>query len=432
MNRSDSERIRAVLEDLGFRMVDREEEADLIGVVACSVRQKPIDKVSGKIRKWNEWKRVRPLATFLAGCVLPTDEKRFRERFDIVFRMGELPDLPEMIRRCGIFPEATSGLLSGLERRDGRTDFWRIEPAYSGDNEYFVPIQNGCDKFCTYCAVPYTRGREVSRDSGEVLDEVRRLLDAGAPRITLLGQNVNSYGLDRKGAEKSFPELLDEVGALGDACGREVWIYYTSPHPRDMTRDVLEAMARHPSIADQLHLPIQSGDDEVLRRMNRGYGVEDYFRIVDDVREILPNATLFTDVIVGFSGETEAQFEGSVRAMERARYNMAYVAKYSPRPGARSAEWPDDVPAREKSRRLARLGEILGDTARAWNERLIGGIVRVSIDGPDPRVSGALVGRTEGRIPVRVLDAPADRIGTFCSVRTESAASLSIEGRFVG
>jgi tRNA-2-methylthio-N6-dimethylallyladenosine synthase len=429
MNRSDSERVWAVLEDMGLEWVDREEEADLIGVVACSVRQKSIDKVYAKIHRWNGWKKERPLLTFLSGCILPEDEKKFLKLFDLVFRMPELPELPEMLQQYGVVSGLQApSVLEQLKPRDERTDFWQIAPAYASNLESFIPIQNGCDKFCTYCAVPYTRGREVSRASAEILTELEALLERGAKSITLLGQNVNSYGLDQKGSEISFAQLLDRVGALADQADYQPWIYFTSPHPRDMSREVLEVMARHKSLANQLHLPLQSGDDEVLRRMNRRYTLESFLHIVKDFRELLPEATLFTDIIVGFSGETDAQFQNTLNALEEMKCNMIYGAKYSPRPGAQSANWEDDIPPAEKSRRLALLGDLLKKTAQGWNQALVGQTLRVLIDGKDRRIPNALMGRTEGRIPVRILDAQESAIGSFQQVKIKSCASLSLEG----
>ncbi|MEN7972562.1 MAG: tRNA (N6-isopentenyl adenosine(37)-C2)-methylthiotransferase MiaB [Verrucomicrobiota bacterium] len=429
MNQSDSERVRSVIEGMGYEMVASEEEADLIGVVACSVRQKAIDKVYSKILKWNKWKDNRPLVTFVSGCILPADEKKFLKLFDLVFRMNELPDLPERLHECGVVTEfSTRHPLNDLEREDERTDFWQVDPAYSSDFEAFVPIQNGCNKFCTYCAVPYTRGREVSRSSADILAEVEQLVEHGVKSITLLGQNVNSYGLDKTGEEISFAELLRRVGEMGRRSGREFWTYFTSPHPRDMTREVIEAVSEYECLAKQIHLPVQSGDDELLRRMNRNYTTEDYLKIIADIRELLPAATIFTDIIVGFSGETGEQLENSAKLMEEVGFNMAYVAKYSPRVGAKAAEWEDDISPKEKSIRLARLAKVLKRTSLAHNEAMVGKIHRVLIDGKDRRVEGALTSRTEGKLPIRILGATEELVGTFQNIEITSAAELSLTG----
>ena len=430
MNQSDSERIRSVIEKHGFQMTDNEEEASLIGIVACSVRQKAIDKVYSKIQKWNQWKSKKPLITFVSGCILPADEVKFLKLFDLVFRMNELPNLPDMLLQCGVASEfAARNPINDMAREDERVDFWKVDPTYSSKFEAFVPIQNGCDKFCSFCAVPYTRGREVSRASEEILAEVKKLIDQDVKAITLLGQNVNSYGLDKPGEEISFAQLLRKVGDLGEQSGKDFWVYFTSPHPRDMTRDVIEAIADYDCLAKQIHLPVQSGDEKLLRRMNRNHNVEDYLKIVDDIRELLPTATIFTDIIVGFTSESDEQFEHTAELMLKVKYNMAYVAKYSPRVGARSARWEDDVEPKVKSARLARLSEVLKRTSYAHNQTMVGQTYRVLIDGKDKRMEGALTGRTEGKLPIRILDASADLIGTFQEIEITSAAELSLTGK---
>jgi len=429
MNQSDSERIRSVIEGMGYEMTDVEEEASLIGVVACSVRQKAIDKVYSKISKWNQWKDDKPLVTFVSGCILPADEAKFLKLFDLVFRMNELPDLPDMLHQCGVATEfATRHPLNDLHREDERTDFWQVAPTYSSGFEAFVPIQNGCDKFCSFCAVPYTRGREVSRASEDILAEVQGLIERDVKSITLLGQNVNSYGLDKQGEEISFAELLRKVGELGVRSGKEFWVYFTSPHPRDMTRDVIEAIADYACLAKQIHLPVQSGDEKLLRRMNRNHSIEDYLKIVGDIRELLPTATIFTDIIVGFTGESDEQLENTAQLMLHVKFNMAYIAKYSPRVGARSARWEDDITPQQKSERLAKLSEVLKRTSWAHNEAMVGKTYRVLVERADPRKAGALQGRTEGKLPVRILEASEDLVGTFQNIEITSAAELSLTG----
>src|SRR5512133_2667247 len=317
MNKSDSERVRTVIEEMGYRWTENEEEANLLGVIACSVRQKSIDKVYSRIAKWNKWKNSRNLLTFVSGCVLPADREKFLKLFDLVFGMSELPELPDMIRQYGVVSHTatTSGayktgfispsLASPLKfvqpPVEKIRDFWKLQPSYISDFEAFIPIQNGCDKFCTYCAVPYTRGREISRPSQEILEELKQVVDKGYKAITLLGQNVNSYGLDKHGAELTFPGLLRAIGEYGKTCGKDFWLYFTSPHPRDMSDEVLEVIALYDCLAKQIHLPIQSGDDKVLIRMNRKHNVDDYMKIIASIRKILPTATVFTDIIVGFT-----------------------------------------------------------------------------------------------------------------------------------
>lgn len=456
MNQSDSERIRAVLESLGYEWTEDEAGADILGIVACSVRQKAIDKVYARIHKWNQWKQERNILTFVSGCVLPADREKFMDRFDLLFTIDELPSLPEMLSSYGVvtaaalraadqqagraeraeFVQAPAGHASSAESRtDPRTGYWRIPPNYSSAFEAYIPIQNGCDKFCTFCAVPYTRGREVSRPSEEILAEVRSLVEQGYRSVTLLGQNVNSYGFDRRsereGDEIAFPELLRRIGEIGGETNRRFWTYFTSPHPRDMTDEVIDVISEYPVLARQIHLPIQSGDDKVLIRMNRGYRRSEYARIVEKIRATIPEAALFTDIIVGFTGETDEQFEATRAAMREFGYNMAYVAMYSPRPGAASSRWEDDIPREEKRRRLHELGEELQTSSLRYNEALLGRTVSLLVEGRD-RKEGYLSGKTEGKLIVRFAAEDASLVGEFVSVRIDRVTPLSMEGTLVG
>ena len=500
MNRSDTERIRTVLDSMGYVETPRDDESGTVikGIVSCSVRQKAIDRVYGKIRKWNAAKTAAPLITFVSGCVLPADREKFLKLFDLVFPIEELHALPDMIRHYGVptpeslspsialepppdppaesaahpapfqalthqspaSPETCGGpqvtppiprqpvrqpapaepnILTGLLEAKNLHDpakrgeahrrieaFWQVKPRYTSKVEAYIPIQNGCDKFCTFCAVPYTRGREVSRPSGAILDEVRALIQNGCRSITLLGQNVNSYGLDRPNQEISFPELMRRIGGIGRETGADFLTYFTSPHPRDITTELLEVIAEHPVLAKWIHLPLQSGDDKVLLRMNRNHTMARYRSVVSRIRRILPDAALFTDIIVGFTGETETQFQATAAAMREFRYDMAYIAQYSPRPGARSARWADDVPRHEKQRRFQILSDLLLEVAAPANQARIGRIIRVLVTS-EGRKPGFLTAHTEGRIPVRIQADPG-LIGEFVDIQVTGARPLSIEG----
>ncbi|MBK9290120.1 MAG: MiaB/RimO family radical SAM methylthiotransferase [Bacteroidetes bacterium] len=462
MNQSDTERVRTVLGGMGFSETEHENEASILGIIACSVRQKAIDKVYTRIDKWNRMKHQKSLLTFVSGCILPADRERFLKLFDLVFPMSELPELPNMISQYGIVTPAgllhqdaerqpattveqraeASSLLQAaksgasvlkginLNPAAGIDEFWHVEPTYTSGFEAFVPIQNGCDKFCTFCAVPYTRGREVSRPSEEILAEVENLIARGFKTITLLGQNVNSYGLDKGGKEISFAELLRRIGRLGEQTGKDFWVYFTSPHPRDMTDEVIEVIAQYPVLAKQIHLPLQSGDDTVLLRMNRKHGIDRYRHIVLTIRRLIPQATLFTDIIVGFTGETEEQFMNTIRAFDEFRYNMAYIAQYSVRPGAASARWDDDVPKAVKKERYHRLTEVLMKHAYEYNQQLIGQTLKVLVRGND-RKPGYLSGHTEGKLVIRFRSDDQSLVGNFIHVKISSAMPLSLEGELV-
>jgi tRNA-2-methylthio-N6-dimethylallyladenosine synthase len=449
MNMSDTERTKPVIERMGYEWTDHEDEASLLGILACSVRQKAIDKVYSRISKWNKLKNKKNLLTFVTGCILPSDKDRFLKLFDIVFPMSELQELPEMIGQYGIVtPLSLKNPMNGntfyenprvkelkersasLKLNEHIPDFWHINPLYESSFEAFVPIQNGCDKFCTFCAVPFTRGREVSRPSEEIINEVQNLIERDYKSITLLGQNVNSYGLDKKGEEISFLELLRKIGELGKTSGKEFWVYFTSPHPRDMTEEVIEVIAEYTCLAKQIHLPIQSGDDKVLIRMNRKYNVEKYGEIVKTIRRLIPEATLFTDIIVGFTGETDEQFENTRKAMYDFNYNMAYIAQYSQRPGAVSSRWVDDVPHEVKKNRFHQLTHDLEKTSAAHNKKMIGITYRVLVRGLE-RKGDFLSGLTEGRINVRITSTDKSLIGKIVNVKITSSTDFSVAGEIV-
>ncbi|GAF04541.1 (dimethylallyl)adenosine tRNA methylthiotransferase MiaB [Saccharicrinis fermentans DSM 9555 = JCM 21142] len=426
MNMSDSERVASVLDAAGCEKVDTEEEANFIGILACSVRQKAIDKVYSRISKWNKWKNKKNLVTFISGCMLPDDKEKFLKLFDIVFTMPELPQLPRMLGEYGI-----SNPLSLIAQPQSPVDeiklFWKVKPKYDSTFEAFVPIQNGCNKFCTYCAVPYTRGREISRPSEEILDEVRILVHKGYKTITLLGQNVNSYGLDKNGEEMSFPELLEKVGQIGEETDHEFWVYFTSPHPRDMTTDIFHIIAKYRCLGKQIHFPLQSGDEKVLIKMNRKHSLAKYRESMVALREILPQATVFTDIIVGFTDETEEQFENTRKVMEEFKYNMAYIAMYSPRPGAASYSWEDSIAMEEKKRRYAVLSEELAKHTYAYNQSLIGKTLKVLVREHD-RKDGYLSGHTEGKLVIRFKSSDENLIGQIIEVKVTEAAKFSLEG----
>ncbi len=429
MNLSDGERVTSVLEESGYSWTDNEEEAGLIGILACSVRQKAIDKVYSRISKWQKWKNKRNLVTFISGCLLPSDHEKLLKLFDITFQMKDLQKLPELISQYGITTPAH--LKSGIDPHNVNIEeFWNVKPSYKSDFEAFIPIQNGCDKFCTFCAVPYTRGREVSRPSQDIIGEVALLVEKGYKSITLLGQNVNSYGLDKKGEEISFAQLLREIGELGNRLNREFWVYFTSPHPRDMNVEVIETIASYRVLAKQIHLPMQSGDDKVLMRMNRKHNMDRYRSIVQSIRQLIPEATLFTDIIVGFTGETEEQFENTRLAMEEFAFNMSYTAIYSPRPGATSHRWEDDIPLEEKKRRLQVLTNELRKHNLINNRKLVGSNVRALVRGND-RKEGFLSSLTEGKLIVRFASENQDLVGQFVDLKITSATDFSMEGELI-
>ncbi len=296
MNTSDAERIGTVLDELGFFETQEEKEADLVVAVACSVRKTAIDKIHDKIHKWKKRQiNGSQLVTALTGCVLPDDKKKFRKQFNIMFDIKELP----------FFPEKLSLFFSEIEKKPMAVqEYLSITPKYTDPFRIYIPISTGCNQFCTYCAVPYTRGREVSRPMEEILQEVENRVNSGTKIITLLGQNVNSYGLDwehkkkyESGIENHFVELLRRV----DKIPGDFWVFFYSNHPKDVTDELLEIMKNGKKLCKYLHLPIQAGNNDILQKMNRRYTKEEYLSLVKKVYDIIPEVTLTTDIIVGLT-----------------------------------------------------------------------------------------------------------------------------------
>lgn len=412
-NRSDSERIAGVLESIGYTEAESEDDASIIGIIACSIRQSAIDRVHSRVHKWNKRKDRNDLITFVSGCILPEDEKKFLKKFDLVVKLEDVVKLPELLNQYGTRAPQS---------------FWDINPKRGSTFKALVPIQNGCDKFCTFCAVPYTRGREVSRPSDDILKNIDELLAEGVKQITLLGQNVNSYGLDKPGEERTFAELLEEIGKRGDAVDERVWVHYTSPHPRDMNEEVYEVQAKYDSLANYLNLPLQSGDDDVLKRMNRRYTQDEYMEKLAMARKHMPNITVSTDIIVGFCDETEEQFERTAEAMRTGQYDLAFIAKYSPRPGAvAEKKFEDTVPAEEKKRRDRVLTEILKKTALENNKKMVGKTIPVLVEQKS-RKDGKLLGRTEGLKSVE-FEGSEDLIGQFVDMEITDCDSWRFYGQ---
>lgn len=267
----------------------------------------------------------------------------------------------------------------------------------------------------------------MSRPSGDILTEVDSLVSRGYKSITLLGQNVNSYGSDKPGVELSFANLLQHIGEIGSRQQKPFWLYFTSPHPRDMGDEVLGVISRYSCLGNWIHLPLQSGDNRVLRRMNRQHSVAQYAKIVRDIRTLLPEATLFTDIIVGFTGETDAEFENTRRAFEEFGYDMAYIALYSPRPGAASSRWVDDVPLSTKRERFHILNDLLKKQAIRSHQHLVGRTMSVLVTHYDAK-HDALMGQTEGKLKIRLGVRDSRLIGSFVDVTVTSTAGLSLGG----
>ncbi len=331
MNKSDSERIATILEGKGYLPASKITGADLIVVNMCSVRQSAVDRVYGLIPKFEKLKvKNEKLKTILTGCILKEDRPKFAKGFDQVLKIKDL---------------------------------LKYQPKYQNKSIAFVPISNGCNNFCSYCVVPFVRGPLICRDPKEILKEAKNAVKQGFKEIWLLGQNVNDYNSRETDAKLNakqtrninFARLLKMVNDIpGD-----FKFFFTSPHPKDFSEELIDTLANCEKFGKYLNLPVQSGDNKILKKMNRNYTVKEYKNLVKNIRRKIPEINLSTDVIVGFPGETEKQFENTVKLFKEIKFNIAYFAKYSPRPGTAAWQMKDDVPLTEKKRREKILREII-------------------------------------------------------------------------
>ena len=389
MNASDSERYAGQLEELGYTMTEDAELADVILMNTCCVRETAEDKVLGKIGEFKHLKaRNNDLIIAVTGCMAQEWQERLFKRaphLDLVIGTHNIHKLIDLIKeREGKRGHALATDMDGNVFYDIPTR--RFQKFFA-----WVPIMNGCNKFCTYCIVPYVRGREVSRPLEEIVEEVRNLADEGYKEITLLGQNVNSYGLDFKDGT-DFSALLY---AVEDIDGIERVRYMTS-HPKDMTFAMVDAIAQCSKVVTHLHLPVQSGSTELLKKMNRGYSAEHYLELIEYVREKIPDVVLTTDLIVGFPGETEDMFQDTLKLLKKVRYDMAYTFIYSPRTGTPAATMGNQVPQEVKSDRLRRLMAVQNEISLACNKEMEGRDYEVIVEGPTKNDENHWFGRTSG------------------------------------
>jgi len=428
MNYTDAERMAAVLESLGYTKTEVEGEADLFIVISCSVRESAALSIYGKVRDLNQYRETNPdFKTILTGCVLEKDKKKLGRVFDIVMTMEDLPKLGKLLSRHSEFTSESREDETLKQVQDDGTRYLSITPHYESSFRAYVPISTGCDNFCTYCAVPYTKGREKSRLMDEIIAEVENLIGNGFKEITLLGQNVNSYGHDITGDKSDNSPFIELITKL-DAISGEYRIYFYSNHPKDMTDELIGTLATLKHFPHYIHLPLQSGNDDIIRGMNRHYTKNQYLDLVGKVRNILPDVTLTTDIIVGFPGETEDQFADTVDVMEKTEFDMAFIAQYSPRSGTVSAKQPDDVTESEKKKREKVLQSIVKRSVLEHNKLLVGTTQRVLVD---ELKNGKYFGRTEGFKVVEIKTDQPLEVGQFVEVQIESAESWKLSGKLL-
>jgi tRNA-2-methylthio-N6-dimethylallyladenosine synthase len=427
MNEYDSARLADVLRAAGgYEPTDDPAAADLLLVNTCSVREKAQEKVFSLLGEWRLLKEQRPgVIIGVGGCVASQEGAGITRRapfVDLVFGPQTLHRLPEMLaelRKSGrsvvdvSFPE--------IEKFD------RLPEPRGKRATAFVSIMEGCSKFCTFCVVPYTRGEEMSRPFEQVMTEVEALARQGVREVTLLGQNVNAY--DGARADESMADLADLIRAIAAIDGIER-IRFTTSHPREFTDSLIDAYATVPKLANHLHLPVQSGSDRVLSLMGRGYTALEYKARIRKLREARPDISLTSDFIIGFPGETERDFEATMKLIEDVGFDQSFSFLYSRRPGTPAASLPDDVPLEIKQRWLSTLQARINEDSRAISKRMVGQVERVLVERPSTRNSRQLAGRTENNRWVN-FDGPSSLIDRFADVVITEAMPNSLRGRLV-
>ena len=429
MNKHDSERIAGMLLARGMTAAPEGEIADVVVFNTCCVRENADERLYGQVSSLSAIRRERGTVIAVGGCIGQRDGEtllRTLPQVDVVFGTHNLARLPAMLDAAA---ESPAPVVEVEDPSDG--DFTSELPSQREHPWHaWVPIAVGCNNFCTYCIVPHVRGRERSRAFEDVVDEVRRLAADGVVEVTLLGQNVNSYGRDLYGSPR-FAELLRAVAAAGVERVR-----FTTSHPKDLSDETIRAMADTPQVCRHLHLPVQSGSDRVLEAMNRHYTQESYLALVERLYDAMPDLALTTDVIVGFPGETEADFEQTMRTIEAARYDAAFTFIYSPREGTPAAAMTDQVPRDETQPRFDRLVSAIQASALAKNMPLIGTVQRVLLEGPSKRDERVLTGRTGGNkvvhVPLPEGAAAAILAGTLVDVRIDDAQTWFCMGTLIG
>ncbi len=426
MNVVDSERIVDLLGHIGYHQVDEPAQAGLILLNTCAVRDKAVRKAYGHLGRFKPLKDRDPtLILGMGGCIAQQEGKQLLEEFpylDLVFGTHNVHRLPELVQQ-----------VAEQRVRCEETDFLDREtrlqlfPARSGQDAFtrFVTVMQGCDNFCSYCVVPLVRGREISRPSAEILAEIRELALQGVREVTLIGQNVNSYGTKEAG-ELSFAALLEEVNAI-DGIDR---IRFTTSHPKDLSDALIECFGRLEKLCKHLHLPVQCGSNDILRAMNRGYTRERYLAIVKRLHEVCPEIRLSSDIIVGFPGESEVDFAATMSLLEEVRYAEIYSFIYSPRRGTGAAEIVDATPAEVKQERFDRMLALQQEISRQTWEADVATVQDVLVEGESKMGAGQLFGRSTWNRIVN-FSGPAELSGTLAQVKIVRAYRNSLLGELV-
>ncbi len=421
MNVYDGERMSEMLVDQGMIGPAEGEEADLVILNTCHIREKAVGKVYSDIGRLRKKDGSSPMIA-VAGCVAQAEGKEISRRapsVDIVVGPQAYHRLPELIERAKTGKKALDTDMPTISKFD-------VLPARKKQARpnAFLTVQEGCDKFCTYCVVPYTRGVEISRPWSDLIDEGQALVDGGAKEISLLGQNVNAWaGEDTAGKKQGLDGLIRALDRI-DGLKR---IRYMTSHPNDMTDALIEAHGEVQKLMPYLHLPVQSGSNAILKAMNRSHTVESYLKIIQKMRMVLPEVALSGDFIVGFPGETDADFEETLNIVREANYAQAYSFKYSPRPGTPAAQMDDQIAPEIMDERLQRLQALLNQQQEEFNQKMVGRTTDILLER-NGKLEGQLVGKTPWLQSVHIIGADL-KIGDMIDVQIESAGPNSLAGR---
>lgn len=426
MNEHDSETIAGILESMGYRRTDDKYKADIILLNTCAVRENAEDKVFGELGHLKPLKREKPdLILGVCGCMSQEESvvakiMQKHQHVDLVFGTHNIHRLPMLLRDALFNKEIVVEVWS----KEGDI-VEHIPKVRESGLKAWVNIMFGCDKFCTYCIVPYTRGKERSRLPQDVIDEVKELARQGYKEVMLLGQNVNAYGKDFKDLSYTFADLLDDIRKIDIPRVR-----FTTSHPRDFTDQLIEVLAKGGNLVEHIHLPVQSGSSELLKAMARKYTREEYLELVSKIKKAIPNVSLTTDIIVGFPGETREQFEETLSLVEEVRYDSAFTFIYSPRQGTPAAFMQDDVSEEEKKERLQRLNDLQAKISRELNENLRGQVVEVLVEGESKTNSEVLSGRTRTNKLVNFIGSK-ENVGKIVEVMITEPQTWTLKGEEV-
>jgi len=427
MNEHDTEVMAGIFTGLGYELTDTVEDANIILLNTCAIRENAENKVFGELGHLKSLKRRNPdVLIGVCGCMSQEESVvnkilKTYDQVDMIFGTHNIHRLPNIIHEAYMSKEMVIEVWS----KEGDI-IENLPKVRHGNIKAWVNIMYGCDKFCTYCIVPYTRGKERSRRPADIIQEIRQLAADGYKEITLLGQNVNAYGKDFDDLDYRFGDLMDDLRKIDIAR-----IRFTTSHPRDFDDHLIEVLAKGGNLVDHIHLPVQSGSSDILKIMGRAYSREDYLALVQKIKTAIPKVTLTTDIIVGFPNETDEQFEETMTLFEQVAFDTAYTYIYSPRDGTPAAKMADNIPMEVKKERLQRLNALVNESSRKAMEKFDGQVLEVLVEGESKRNDEVLAGYTRKNKLVN-FKAPESVIGKLVHVKITAAKTWSLDGEFIG